>query len=341
MRGTGARGDRAPWETGAWSGRDVRRNPVNGSLRAASQHRATAADLCRRGWESPLKVAAGLWVAALLIAGPASAGPPQGNESAAVPFVAPRGEALTVLPSDPADDATPHGFPRTRSKHPLLPRVFYGKVTSSTEVRGPSPGLRVVRVPSTSGLTGPSGVTVLIFRGTTAAEEAARQAAQPPASDDSTAPGLRLAETPDVTAATARWQPMIAAASRRFGVPENWIKAVMRIESGGQATVAGQPITSRAGATGLMQVMPETFAELQRRYGLGGNIADPFDNILAGTAYLREMNDRFGYPRLFAAYNAGPQRLDSFLRGGMPLPQETVAYLESLKPNLGRQLLGW
>jgi len=128
----------------------------------------------------------------------------------------------------------------------------------------------------------------------------------------------------------ARWQPFIAEASRRFGIPDAWIGAVMRAETGGQVTVDERPITSRAGAMGVMQLMPETWAELRDRYALGSNPYDPRDNILAGAAYLRELYARYGYPNLFAAYNAGPARLDDYLFNGRPLPHETLSYLATL-----------
>ncbi|MGK9232225.1 lytic transglycosylase domain-containing protein [Inquilinus limosus] len=127
-----------------------------------------------------------------------------------------------------------------------------------------------------------------------------------------------------------RWQSFIAEASQRFGIPEVWIRAVMRAESGGRTRLDGRPITSRAGAMGLMQLMPETWAGLRERYGLGADAHDPRDNILAGTAYLRELYDRYGYPNLFAAYNAGPARFDRHLFQGEPLPEETRAYLAML-----------
>ena len=135
--------------------------------------------------------------------------------------------------------------------------------------------------------------------------------------------------------AVAVWQPDIAAAARRFDIPEAWIAAVMRAESGGQATMGGEPIRSPAGAMGLMQVMPQTYAALRARYGLG---ADPYarrDNILAGAAYLREMLDRYGVPWFLAAYNAGPARLDAFLHTGRALPAETQRYLAALAPQIG------
>ena len=78
---------------------------------------------------------------------------------------------------------------------------------------------------------------------------------------------------------------------------------------------------------GLMQLMPATWAAMRAAHGLGRDPHDPRDNILAGTAYLRAMYDRFGYPGLFAAYNAGPGRYAAHLATGRALPAETRAYL--------------
>jgi soluble lytic murein transglycosylase-like protein len=124
-----------------------------------------------------------------------------------------------------------------------------------------------------------------------------------------------------------RWRMHIAEASARFGVPSAWIERVMRAESGGTTMLDGRPIVSRAGAMGLMQLMPGTWAEMRARLRLGTDPHDPRDNILAGTAYLRLMYDRFGYPGLFGAYNAGPARYAAHLSTGRALPGETRAYL--------------
>ncbi|MCC2106427.1 MAG: lytic transglycosylase domain-containing protein [Hyphomicrobiales bacterium] len=118
----------------------------------------------------------------------------------------------------------------------------------------------------------------------------------------------------------------IAEASRRFGVPVAWIRAVMRAESAGEARAV-----SSAGAMGLMQIMPATWADLRARHGLGRDPYDPRDNILAGTAYLRELHDRYGSPGFLAAYNAGPGRYEASL-AGRPLPAETRAYVALLTP---------
>jgi hypothetical protein len=78
---------------------------------------------------------------------------------------------------------------------------------------------------------------------------------------------------------------------------------------------------------GLMQIMPDTWAELRLRYGLGTDPYDAHDNIAAGAAYLREMHDRYGEPGFIVAYNAGPDRYEEHVDTGRPLPSETVSYM--------------
>jgi hypothetical protein len=89
---------------------------------------------------------------------------------------------------------------------------------------------------------------------------------------------------------------------------------------------------SPKGAIGLMQIMPETWASLRERYGLGADPYDARDNIVAGAAYLRELRDRYGSPGFLAAYNAGPARWEDHLAAGQPLPAETRGYLARLVP---------
>jgi len=122
----------------------------------------------------------------------------------------------------------------------------------------------------------------------------------------------------------------IAEAARRFGIPEGWIRAVMRVESRGDVRAI-----SPKGAMGLMQIMPATWADLRARHSLGGDPYDPRDNILAGAAYLREMHDRYGSPGFLAAYNAGPRRYEEYRATGRPLPAETRAYIATLAPIIG------
>lgn len=121
----------------------------------------------------------------------------------------------------------------------------------------------------------------------------------------------------------------IKEASQRFGIPMAWIRAIMRKESAGDVRAV-----SSTGARGLMQIMPDTWDELRARWSLGRDPFDPRDNILAGTAYLRELHDRFGSPGFLAAYNAGPSRYEAYL-AGRPLPAETRAYVAALATVIG------
>jgi cell division septation protein DedD len=132
------------------------------------------------------------------------------------------------------------------------------------------------------------------------------------------------------------WGPYIVEAAKKYDVPELWVRSVMHQESGGQLYENGQLIISSAGAMGLMQVMPSTYDELRGRYALGDDPYDPHDNIMAGTAYLREMYDVYGSPGFLAAYNAGPARLDDYLSHNKPLPDETRRYVA----RVGRAVAG-
>lgn len=125
------------------------------------------------------------------------------------------------------------------------------------------------------------------------------------------------------------WQSFIDEAASRFSVPASWIRAVIQIESNGNPKAL-----SPKGAVGLMQLMPDTYAELRVRYGLGDDPKDPHDNIVAGAAYLRDMHERFGAEGFIAAYNAGPQRYEEHLATGRPLPDETLAYVAKVAPLL-------
>jgi soluble lytic murein transglycosylase-like protein len=132
-----------------------------------------------------------------------------------------------------------------------------------------------------------------------------------------------------------RWEPFIEEAARRFAVSAEWIRAVIRMESGGRTLLDGKPITSHAGAMGIMQLMPATYGEMRELHGLGADPHDPRDNVLAGTAYLRWLYEKYGYPKMFAAYNAGPGTLEQQLAGARSLPRETQNYLRGIARMLG------
>jgi soluble lytic murein transglycosylase-like protein len=129
-----------------------------------------------------------------------------------------------------------------------------------------------------------------------------------------------------------RFAKFIDEASGRFAVPARWIRAVMQVESGGDE----RAISSR-GAMGVMQLMPGTWVELSARYELGLDPFDPQDNILAGSAYLKEMHDRFGSAGFLAAFHAGPARYEEHLATGQSLPPETTAYVAAVTRLLGNE----
>ncbi|GAN60350.1 hypothetical protein ACI01nite_06560 [Acetobacter cibinongensis] len=132
------------------------------------------------------------------------------------------------------------------------------------------------------------------------------------------------------------WGPYIQEAAKRFDVPEVWVRAVMQQESGGRLFHNGSFVTSAPGAMGLMQLMPPTYDEMRAAYNLGSDAYEPHDNIMAGTAYLRQMYDTYGSPGFLAAYNAGPGRLEDFITRNRILPRETRNYVAAI----GRKIVG-
>ena len=130
------------------------------------------------------------------------------------------------------------------------------------------------------------------------------------------------------------WGPYIQAAASRFDVPQQWIRQVMQVESGGHEYLDGALIVSSAGAMGLMQLEPETYDEMAARYGLGSDPFNPYDNIMAGTGYIHEMYEVYGSPGFLAAYNAGPGRLDDYMDYHQPLPHATTNYVAMIAPQI-------
>jgi hypothetical protein len=118
---------------------------------------------------------------------------------------------------------------------------------------------------------------------------------------------------------SGQYDPMILKASSLFGVDSSLVRAIIAVES-----AFNRYARSHKGARGLMQLMPDT----GRRYGVS-NAYDPWQNIRAGTAHLRDLIDEFSDLSLaLAAYNAGPTPVRRY--GNIPPYPETRNYVRKV-----------
>jgi soluble lytic murein transglycosylase-like protein len=121
----------------------------------------------------------------------------------------------------------------------------------------------------------------------------------------------------------ARFLPFVVAIACEFDLPARLLDAVIAQESGYNPRAI-----SRAGAMGMMQIMPGT----ARRLGLAFPW-DPIANMRAGARYLRDQKQRFGRMDLaLAAYNSGPER-KSLNAGYIPAISETLGYVRTITTN--------
>ncbi len=115
-------------------------------------------------------------------------------------------------------------------------------------------------------------------------------------------------------------EPVIARHSRAHRLHPALIRAVIKTESDFDPLAV-----SRAGAIGLMQLMPQTALRLEVR-----DSYNPDENIGGGTKYLRQLLDRFNgnLPLALAAYNAGEQAVERYR--GLPPIAETRQYVKKV-----------
>jgi soluble lytic murein transglycosylase len=113
---------------------------------------------------------------------------------------------------------------------------------------------------------------------------------------------------------------MISRFSRQHQLHPALIRAVIKAESDFDPMAV-----SRAGAVGLMQLMPQTAVQLEVQ-----DLFDPEDNIGGGTKYLRQLLDRFrgNLPLALAAYNAGEHVVDRYR--ALPPIDETRQYVRKV-----------
>jgi hypothetical protein len=113
-------------------------------------------------------------------------------------------------------------------------------------------------------------------------------------------------------------EPLFAKASTLYNVPNDLLKAVAKVESGFNTNAV-----SKAGAMGIMQLMPSTAA------GLGvDNPLDPEQNIMGGARMLHQLLNRYDgdLTLTLAAYNAGVGNVAKY--DGVPPFAETNAFIE-------------
>jgi hypothetical protein len=197
------------------------------------------------------------------------------------------------------------------------------KSTLSQLMGGLSSGLASLRraIPDTSGISIPKSYEgALAEKGQTPAT-VRKMMMEGPKKGDYVMPPLEASETPK--RGGHKYEDAVVKEAQRLGVDPQLALHVLYKETGNLKNP--ETARSRAGAIGVMQLMPKTAK------GLGVDPMNPEENIRGGITYLKQMMDQFNDPTLaLAAYNAGPGRVNQVLRSGRgieALPRETQNYI--------------
>ena len=129
------------------------------------------------------------------------------------------------------------------------------------------------------------------------------------------------AAAPPAAGAQPFYRDLVEAAAKRYNMDADLITSVIAVESNFDPKAV-----SRKNARGLMQLLPETAAQLGVK-----NIDDPAENIDAGTRYLRDLLQKYNndLALALAAYNAGPDKVQQY--GRVPPYAETISYVRRVK----------
>jgi soluble lytic murein transglycosylase-like protein len=171
----------------------------------------------------------------------------------------------------------------------------------------------------------PAGVTLLPRRVAPAQPTFQQRLASAVRDDKAPKPTTKTAQSPTMAQSSTRYEPLVQKYSAKYGVDPALVRAVIQVESNWNPKAV-----SKAGAMGLMQLMPENVKAMK--------VSDPFDpeqNIRAGVEMLASNLRKYGGDTTLAlaAYNAGPGAVAKY--GGVPPYEETQRYLKLIGDLMG------
>lgn len=181
--------------------------------------------------------------------------------------------------------------------------------------------------PSASGPSGMAGPSSAGAPNSAGGPSSAGSAGAPSAMGDAKA-------GPGFPSALGQFKGAIESAAAKTGVPAAMLTAQIWQESRGNISAVTTNGGNGLSDTGLMQVNPNTFKELQSKYPelQGKNLSDPETNILAGAYYMKDMKEQFGsWDLALRAYNSGPNGVDKSNPNAIPAGTGDATYVQKVK----------